>query len=109
MLIDGARRPLGRVGISSQGPTKGKFILLYPELVDDAWTLVLEPPVKDFSLQGYLFGVDNLMDGTERINHLLERWGIQWLSGGGEPEVEERVFNFRCTLTVPDGPNPWWA
>lgn len=110
MIIDGARTELGRLGVATAGRPAGRFVYVYPDLAPDLWVLVLEGLPADFAVDGYRFGFDNPIDGTERVEDLLSAWSIEWLSGPAEEALEQRFFDIRATLVnSDDGDPPWYG
>lgn len=110
MIIDGARTELGWLGVATADRLAGRLVYLYPDLAPDLWVLVLEGRPADFAVDGYRFGNDNPIYGTERVEGLLSAWSIEWLSGEAEEVLEQRFFDIRATLVKSDGgASPWYG
>lgn len=110
MIIDGARTELGRLGVATAGRAAGHLVYVYPDLAPDLWVLVLEGLPADFTVDGYRFGHENPIYGTDDVEDLLSAWSIEWFSGTAEEVLEHRFFDIRATLVhSDDGDAPWYG
>ncbi|WP_435299678.1 hypothetical protein [Timonella sp. A28] len=107
MLMDAVCADRGSLGVSTKGKSVGKFVFVYPEIFEDSWVILLEPPYKAFYFDRERFGMYNLVY-TEQAEELLNQWGVVWVSGDVEPVLEKRFFDCRADLTMDEDDSAWW-
>ncbi len=88
----------GRVGVITAGELSGRNIFVYPDTLEDWWTIVVEPsPYVGRS------GEDHT-HGSFQAAAILDPLAIEWLpQGEAEAQVEREFFGRRPLL----GPVSW--
>jgi hypothetical protein len=74
----------GRIGLIRSGEWAGRLLFVYPDTMQDWWTLVVDPS-PSVGVAG-----DYYTPGTAYVLSLLEEWDVDWMPLDEDESVFER-------------------
>jgi hypothetical protein len=89
----------GRIARVRGGGWPGRFVFIYPEVLDDRWVMVIDPsPTPGVSGEQYI-------DDGSYLERLAREWDFEWVPLGPEEEKLEREhFGWRPLEDYRNGP-----